>query len=81
MTENNEINNGLIFEELEPVPRLLMGPGPCDLYPRVLKAMSSTILGQFDPHFTEYMNQVMEEDRRRQANTTITDMRHFSVFN
>ena len=59
MTKNNEINNGLIFEELEPVPRLLMGPGPCDLYPRVLKAMSSTILGQFDPHFTEYMNQVM----------------------
>ena len=47
------------FEDLEPTPRLLMGPGPFDLYPRVLRAMSATILGQFDPQFTNYMNQVM----------------------
>ena len=48
-----------IFDELDPTPRLLMGPGPFDLYPRVLRAMASTMLGQFDPQFTEYMNQVM----------------------
>ena len=48
-----------IFEELEPSPRLLMGPGPVDLYPRVLRAMSVPIQGQFDPEFRRYMRQVM----------------------
>jgi (S)-ureidoglycine---glyoxylate transaminase len=47
------------FEELEPTPRLLMGPGPVDLYPRVLRAMSVPIQGQFDPEFRRYMRQVM----------------------
>ena len=48
-----------IFEELDPSSRLLMGPGPVDVYPRVLRAMSTPMLGQFDPEFTEYMNEVM----------------------
>ncbi|MFM9938521.1 MAG: pyridoxal-phosphate-dependent aminotransferase family protein [Hyphomicrobiaceae bacterium] len=47
------------FEELDPEPRLLMGPGPVDVYPRVLRAMSVPLQGQFDPQFTSYMNQVM----------------------
>ena len=49
---------------LDPPPRLLMGPGPVDVYPRVLRAMSTPMLGQFDPVFTEYMNQVMALYRR-----------------
>ena len=48
-----------IFEELDPSPRLLMGPGPVDLYPRVLRAMSVPIQGQFDPEFRRYMTQTM----------------------
>ena len=48
-----------LFGELDPAPRLLMGPGPVDLYPRVLRAMSVPIQGQFDPQFTGYMNQTM----------------------
>ncbi|MFM2423273.1 MAG: hypothetical protein RL291_1803 [Pseudomonadota bacterium] len=48
-----------LFEELEPTPRLLMGPGPVDLYPRVLRAMSVPIQGQFDPEFRRYMQQTM----------------------
>ncbi len=48
-----------LFEELEPAPRLLMGPGPVDLYPRVLRAMSVPIQGQFDPQFRRYMAQTM----------------------
>ena len=48
-----------LFEELDPSPRLLMGPGPVDLYPRVLRAMSVPIQGQFDPEFRRYMAQVM----------------------
>ena len=48
-----------LFGELDPEPRLLMGPGPVDVYPRVLRAMSVPLQGQFDPQFTGYMNQVM----------------------
>jgi len=47
-----------LFEELNPAPRLLMGPGPINADPRVLRAMSAPLLGQFDPQFREYMKQV-----------------------
>ncbi len=52
-------SGGELFEDLEPSPRLLMGPGPVDVYPRVLRALSAPMLGQFDPQFTGYMNQIM----------------------
>ena len=48
-----------LFAELDPEPRLLMGPGPVDVYPRVLRAMSVALQGQFDPQFGIYMDQVM----------------------
>ena len=47
------------FADLNPPARLLMGPGPVDVYPGVLRAMSTPMLGQFDPQFTAYMNEVM----------------------
>jgi (S)-ureidoglycine-glyoxylate aminotransferase len=47
------------FGELDHPPRLLMGPGPINVHPRVLRAMSVQLLGQFDPEFTAYMNQTM----------------------
>jgi (S)-ureidoglycine-glyoxylate aminotransferase len=37
-----------------------MTPGPVEVDPRVLQAMSTPILGQFDPAFTSIMNEVME---------------------
>ncbi|MEG3766451.1 alanine--glyoxylate aminotransferase family protein [Alteromonas sp. 14N.309.X.WAT.G.H12] len=40
-------------------PRLLMGPGPINCYPRVLQAMSTQLVGQYDPVMTDYMNEVM----------------------
>ena len=49
----------LLFDEIDPAPRLLMGPGPINADPRVLRAMSAQLLGQFDPQFTQYMNEVM----------------------
>ena len=48
-----------LFGELDPEPRLLMGPGPVDVYPRVLRAMSVALQGQFDPQFTAYMAETM----------------------
>jgi (S)-ureidoglycine-glyoxylate aminotransferase len=49
-----------LFDDLNPPPRLLLGPGPVDVDPRVLRALSMPLLGQFDPAFTAYMNEVME---------------------
>ena len=48
-----------VFAEIDPPQRLLMGPGPINAHPRVLRAMSADLLGQFDPEMTGYMNQVM----------------------
>lgn len=41
-----------------------MGPGPINADPRVLRAMSAQLLGQFDPQFTGYMNETMALYRR-----------------
>lgn len=49
-----------IYADLNPPHRLLMGPGPVDVDPRVLRAMSMPLLGQFDPVFTGYMNETMD---------------------
>ncbi len=49
----------LLFGEIDPPQRLLMGPGPVNAHPRVLRAMSADLLGQFDPEMTGYMEQVM----------------------
>jgi len=50
--------------DLNPPPRLLLGPGPINADPRVLRAMSMPILGQFDPVFTGYMDETMGLLRR-----------------
>ncbi|MFT8852158.1 pyridoxal-phosphate-dependent aminotransferase family protein [Acetobacter orientalis] len=47
------------FGQIDPPQRLLMGPGPVNAYPRVLRAMAADMLGQFDPEMTAYMNETM----------------------
>jgi aspartate aminotransferase-like enzyme len=47
------------FGDLLPSPRILLGPGPTMADPRVLRAMATPLLGQFDPEFTAIMNEVM----------------------
>ena len=42
----------------------MLGPGPVNADPRVLRALSMPLLGQFDPEFTAYMNEVMVLLRR-----------------
>jgi (S)-ureidoglycine-glyoxylate aminotransferase len=44
---------------INPPPRLLMGPGPISADPRVLRAMSAQLVGQFDPAMTAYMAETM----------------------
>lgn len=45
--------------EIAPPPRLLMGPGPITCDPRVLRAMGTQLVGQYDPFMTATMNETM----------------------
>ena len=47
------------FDQINPPARLLMGPGPINADPRVLRAMSAQLVGQYDPAMTAYMNETM----------------------
>lgn len=44
--------------ELIPTPRFLMGPGPSDVHPRVLRAMATPLIGHLDPQFLVIMDEV-----------------------
>jgi alanine-glyoxylate transaminase/serine-glyoxylate transaminase/serine-pyruvate transaminase len=43
--------------ELTPPDRTLMGPGPSDVHPRVLRAMSTPLVGHLDPSFVDLMDE------------------------
>lgn len=49
-----------MYQELAPPKRILMGPGPSDVHPNVLKAMATPMLGHLDPAFLDIMNKTME---------------------
>ncbi len=49
-----------VTDELTPPERTLMGPGPSDVHPRVLRAMSTPLVGHLDPFFIEIMDEVQE---------------------
>ncbi|MCI4622477.1 aminotransferase V [Priestia megaterium] len=49
-----------ITKQLHTPPRTIMTPGPVEADPRVLRALGTPILGQFDPAFTHIMNETME---------------------
>jgi (S)-ureidoglycine-glyoxylate aminotransferase len=48
------------IQPINPPARLLMGPGPINADPRVLRVMGAPLLGQFDPVFRAYMKQASE---------------------
>lgn len=45
---------------LDPPDRLLLGPGPSEVHPRVLRAMSAPLIGHLDPAFIEIMGEVQD---------------------
>jgi alanine-glyoxylate transaminase/serine-glyoxylate transaminase/serine-pyruvate transaminase len=51
-TENSE------FRDLNTSPRILLGPGPSMVHPRVLRVMATPMLGYLDPQFLEVMDDV-----------------------
>jgi (S)-ureidoglycine-glyoxylate aminotransferase len=55
---------GRRFGDLNPPTRLLLGSGPSNPEPRVLRALGMPLIGQFDPAFTAIMDEVSELSRR-----------------
>jgi alanine-glyoxylate transaminase/serine-glyoxylate transaminase/serine-pyruvate transaminase len=46
--------------QLNPPPRLLLGPGPSDAHPRVLRAMATPLVGHLDPYFLQIMDETRD---------------------
>ncbi len=46
------------YTDLSPSPRLLLGPGPSMVHPRVLRAMATPLLGHLDPEFLAIMDEI-----------------------
>ena len=49
-----------MYKDIDVPQRTIMTPGPVESHPKVLRAMSNTILGQFDPAFLRIMDEVKE---------------------
>ena len=47
-----------IPSELNTSSRILMGPGPSNVHPRVLKAMATPLVGHLDPEFLQVMDEI-----------------------
>ena len=48
------------MNELQPPQKVLLGPGPSTVHPRVLQALSLPVLGHLDPTFYQVMDDVCE---------------------
>ena len=48
------------YRDLDPGIRVLLGPGPSDVSPRVLQALSAPCIGHLDPYFLLVMDEVQQ---------------------
>ena len=48
------------MEELNPPERILLGPGPSNLHPKVLNAMSTTLIGYMDQYQFKVMDEIVD---------------------
>ena len=48
------------YQELKPPRRILLGPGPSNIHPRVQQAMMAPLLGHMDPYFFTVMDDIMK---------------------
>ncbi len=46
------------YSDLHPSQRILMGPGPSDVHPKVLQAMATPMIGHLDPEFVQVMDEI-----------------------
>lgn len=49
-----------LYKDLDVSPRILLGPGPSMVHPRVLRAMATPLVGHLDPQFITLMNEVQQ---------------------
>ena len=47
------------YQEIKPPQRILLGPGPSNVHPRVQQAMMAPVLGHMDPYFYTVMEDIM----------------------
>jgi len=47
------------YQDLNPPDRILLGPGPSNIHPRVQRAMLAPIVGHLDPYFLSIMEDTM----------------------
>ena len=47
-------------QSFHPPGRTLMGPGPSDVNPRILEALSRPTIGHLDPAFVGFMDELKE---------------------
>ncbi len=48
------------YQEIKPPQRILLGPGPSNVHPRVQQAMTAPVLGHMDPYFYTVMEDIMK---------------------
>lgn len=48
------------YADLNPHIRTLLGPGPSNVHPRVLRAMAAPLVGHLDPDFLQVMDEVKQ---------------------
>ena len=61
-----------VASELNPTARFLMGPGPSDIHPRIIKAMTTPVIGHLDPQFIVIMDEL--KDMLREVFRTRNDL-------
>jgi alanine-glyoxylate transaminase/serine-glyoxylate transaminase/serine-pyruvate transaminase len=52
------------YADLNTPERLLLGPGPSMVHPRIMSAMTHPVVGHLDPTFVELMNQIQDMLRK-----------------
>ncbi len=63
------------MNSFKPINRILMGPGPANVHPKVLEALSKPTLGHLDPQFIE----LMEDTKSLLRYTFKTESKHTFV--
>ena len=48
------------YRDLSVSPRILLGPGPSMVHPRVLRAMATPLVGHLDPEFLVFMREIQD---------------------
>jgi alanine-glyoxylate transaminase/serine-glyoxylate transaminase/serine-pyruvate transaminase len=54
------MNHAIVAPPLVPPVRVLMGPGPSDIHPRVLEALGKPTVGHLDPYYLALMNDMQQ---------------------